>query len=128
MRAWNPCPSIPWWNFTRPRCGCDPACFKAALDWVAERFPPAEFPQVFEPGIGTGRIAIPLARRGYSVTGIDIAPDMLAVLQARVRQTALPIMWQEGDATRVPYADGSFDPRACLPSLLLHSRMATGRR
>lgn len=43
---------------------------------------------ILELGTGTGRIAIPLAERGFTVTGVDIAPTMLA--QAEARQAALP--------------------------------------
>lgn len=34
--------------------------------------------QVLELGAGTGRVAIELAKRGFTVTGLDIAPAMLA--------------------------------------------------
>jgi SAM-dependent methyltransferase len=34
-------------------------------------------------GIGTGRIAIPLSRRGVRVHGIDLSPDMVAELRAK---------------------------------------------
>ena len=34
-------------------------------------------------GIGTGRIAIPLRRRGVPVHGIDLSPEMVAELRAR---------------------------------------------
>lgn len=43
---------------------------------------------LLELGAGTGRIAIPLAERGLAVTGLDIAPSMLA--QAEARRAALP--------------------------------------
>lgn len=43
---------------------------------------------ILELGTGTGRIAIPLAERGFAVTGVDIAPSMLA--QAEARHAALP--------------------------------------
>lgn len=43
----------------------DVDCFDSALDFLTERFPPTLFNKLFEPGIGTGRIAIPLAERGY---------------------------------------------------------------
>jgi 16S rRNA A1518/A1519 N6-dimethyltransferase RsmA/KsgA/DIM1 with predicted DNA glycosylase/AP lyase activity len=36
-----------------------------------------------ELGIGTGRIAIPLSKRGVRVHGIDLLPDMVAQLQAK---------------------------------------------
>lgn len=43
-----------------------------------------------ELGIGTGRIAVPLYRRGVTVHGIDISPGMVAVLQDTVPATELP--------------------------------------
>ena len=53
---------------------------------------------VLEVGIGTGRMAVPLARCGVRVTGIDVSRPMLAVLRektprveaARARANALP--------------------------------------
>jgi len=39
---------------------------------------------VLEIACGTGRIAIPLARRGHRVTGIDVAPAMLDGLRRRL--------------------------------------------
>jgi SAM-dependent methyltransferase len=36
-----------------------------------------------ERGIGTGRIALPLSRRGVRVHGIDLSPDMVAELRAK---------------------------------------------
>ena len=44
---------------------------------------------------GTGRVAIPLAREGVRVVGIDTSPAMLA--EARKRGAGLPIEWLEGD-------------------------------
>jgi SAM-dependent methyltransferase len=38
---------------------------------------------VLELGVGTGRLALPLAARGVAVDGVDTSPDMLAVLAAR---------------------------------------------
>jgi SAM-dependent methyltransferase len=42
---------------------------------------------VLELGCGTGRIAVALAERGFAVTGVDIAPAMLA--QAAAKQAEL---------------------------------------
>jgi ubiquinone/menaquinone biosynthesis C-methylase UbiE len=36
---------------------------------------------------GTGRVAIPLARRGFEVTGVDISPEMLETFQHREPST-----------------------------------------
>jgi SAM-dependent methyltransferase len=50
---------------------------------------------VLELGCGTGRITIPLAQQGINITGLDIAPAMLA--QARRKAGDLPVQWLEGD-------------------------------
>jgi ubiquinone/menaquinone biosynthesis C-methylase UbiE len=89
----------------------DPSCFQAALHHLVERFPPHQFRSCFEPGIGTGRIAIPLAEAGYDVTGIDISPMMLAHLTMRLRQrsSVLPIRVARADVTHLPFADATFE-------------------
>src|SRR5436190_3737184 len=38
---------------------------------------------VLELGVGTGRIAVPLSRRGVRVHGIDVSPAMVAQLKAK---------------------------------------------
>ena len=40
--------------------------------------------------IGTGRIGVPLARRGVPVAGIDVSPAMIEVLHAAMPATELP--------------------------------------
>lgn len=44
--------------------------------------------EVLELGAGTGRVALALAERGFSVTGVEIAPAMLA--QAVARRSVTP--------------------------------------
>ena len=39
--------------------------------------------RALEFGIGTGRIALPLAARGIDVAGIELSPDMVAQLRAK---------------------------------------------
>jgi SAM-dependent methyltransferase len=50
---------------------------------------------VLEIACGTGRVAIPIARRGFAVTGLDVVPGMLE--RARSKAAGLPIHWVEGD-------------------------------
>ena len=38
---------------------------------------------VLDLGCGTGRVALHLARRGHEVVGLDVDPELIAVLQAR---------------------------------------------
>jgi SAM-dependent methyltransferase len=89
----------------------DEASFSAAMAYLVERFPPSAFPRLLEPGIGTGRIAIPLIERGYAVWGVDIAAGMLAVLQQRAVRAAPPVHLgvAQADVCQLPFRTGVFD-------------------
>ena len=41
---------------------------------------------LLELGVGTGRVAIPLAKAGFAVTGIDISEEMLVKARAKLDQ------------------------------------------
>jgi SAM-dependent methyltransferase len=56
---------------------------------------------------GAGQIAIPAARSGVRVTGVDIAANLIE--QARARAEGVDAQFDEGDAEALPYADASFD-------------------
>lgn len=65
--------------------------------------------RVLDIACGTGNTAIPLARAGCIVTGVDIAPNLLEQARARAASEGLTIAFDEGDAEALPYADASFD-------------------
>jgi len=71
----------------------------------AGRLGPAS--RVIEIGIGTGRIALPLAPRVGRYTGADLSAPMLGQL-ARKR-AGLAIDPVRADVARLPFADGRFD-------------------
>lgn len=58
-----------------------------------------------ELGIGTGRIAVPLYRRGIPVAGIDVSPGMLKVLHATVSPTEIPATVGSMDSADAPGRD-----------------------
>src|SRR5439155_5653329 len=58
----------------------DPAVVDPIVDFLVER---ARGGSALELGIGTGRIALPLARRGIHVHGIDLSEAMVARLRAK---------------------------------------------
>ena len=60
---------------------------------------------VLELGIGTGRLALPLAARGLAVQGIDASPAMVAKLRTKPGGEAIPVVM--GDFADVP-VDGRF--------------------
>ena len=80
----------------------DPAVVGATVDFLAEL---AGAGPALELGIGTGRIALPLAVRGVRVRGIDLSPDMVAQLRAKPGGDELPVTIGDFSTTKV---DGRF--------------------
>jgi len=58
---------------------------------------------------GTGNLTIPAARAGADVTGVDIAPNLVAQARARAAAESLTIALDVGDAEQLPYETGQFD-------------------
>ncbi|MEU4692346.1 methyltransferase domain-containing protein [Actinoplanes sp. NPDC023714] len=83
--------------------------FAGGREWLGAR----AVGRILDVGIGTGR-NLPHYPPGTTVTGIDLSPAMLAV--ARQRATR-PVELHEGDATRLPFPDASFDTVVCALAL-----------
>ncbi len=64
------------------------SCEEAALDTLAEL---AQGGRALELGIGTGRVALPLAARGIKVHGIDGSQAMVSRLRARPGGETIPV-------------------------------------
>ncbi len=65
--------------------------------------------EVLDVACGTGTLAIPAARKGALVTGVDIATNLLEQARARAASEGLKVEFREGDAERLPFADAQFD-------------------
>jgi ubiquinone biosynthesis O-methyltransferase len=65
--------------------------------------------RVLDVGCGDGAYSIEAAKRGAVVTGIDTSVEMLAAARRRAEEAGVRIAFVEGDARKVPFADGSFD-------------------
>lgn len=63
----------------------------------------------FEPGIGTGRIALPIVHRGYSYTGVDISEKMMDELRRKLQGVPNNLTLLQADATSLPFENDSFD-------------------
>jgi SAM-dependent methyltransferase len=64
---------------------------------------------VLDVACGTGNAALPAARRGARVTGLDFVPELLEQGRALAERDQLPVEWIEGDAEDLPFDDASFD-------------------
>lgn len=76
----------------------DPAVLDPAVELLAGLA--GEGP-VLEFGVGTGRVALPLARRGLGVAGIDLSPDMVAQLREKEGGDAIEVTVGDISTTRV---------------------------
>ena len=62
-----------------------------------------------EPGVGTGLNILPLVRRGYTVTGVDLSQAMLDQLRRKLRELPPNLRLMQADASKLPFPDASFD-------------------
>jgi ubiquinone/menaquinone biosynthesis C-methylase UbiE len=91
----------------------------AARDSEAEALAAAGFAEVEPPAeildvpTGLGRHAIPLARAGYRVTGVDRSPVQLNEARRRAGDAAWP-KWVQADFRELAFEDSSFDAVLCL--------------
>jgi SAM-dependent methyltransferase len=80
----------------------DPEVLGPAIDFLAEL---AGSGRALELGIGTGRIALPLAQRGVEVHGIDLSDAMVAKLRVKPGGEDVGVTIGDFATTKV---DGSF--------------------
>jgi SAM-dependent methyltransferase len=80
----------------------EPASVDPAVDFLAEI---AGDGRALELGIGTGRLALPLADRGVHICGIDLSKAMVAKLRAKPGGADIPVTIGDFATTTV---DGSF--------------------
>jgi ubiquinone/menaquinone biosynthesis C-methylase UbiE len=73
-------------------------------------------------GCGAGQIAIPAARAGVNVTGVDIATNSLEQARERAKAEGLTAQFDEGDAEQLPYPDASFDTVVSLVGAMFAPR------
>lgn len=79
-----------------------------ALDFLKQlAIPPGT--RMLDVACGAGQIAIPAARAGVRVTGVDIAANLIEQARARAQAENLDVRFDEGDAEALPYDDASFD-------------------
>ena len=80
----------------------DPAVLDPTVEFLADLVGKGA---ALELGIGTGRIALPLAQRGISVHGIDLSEAMVTRLRAKPGGEAIPVAIGDFATTKV---DGLF--------------------
>jgi len=95
--------------------------FKGAVehyvDWelLTGYLPQDRHAKILDAAGGTGRITLPLAKRGYSVTLCDISPAMLQVARQKLLSEGIleKVKIVECDVRKLRFADESFDFVLC---------------
>jgi SAM-dependent methyltransferase len=64
---------------------------------------------VLDVGCGAGQTALPMARKGSKVKGVDIASNLIADAKKRAQAEGLKVEFEEGDAEDLPADDASYD-------------------
>jgi SAM-dependent methyltransferase len=91
----------------------DPAVLDPVVDFLVER---ARNGAALELGIGTGRIALPLAQRGVRVHGIDLSEAMVARLRAKPGSEQIGV-------TMGDFASATVDGRFSIAYLVFNTIM-----
>jgi len=78
--------------------------------------------RVLDVATGTGNLAIPAARTGARVTGVDIAPNLVTQAKVRAAAEGLSIRFDVGDAEALSYADGEFDTAVSMFGAMFAAR------
>ncbi len=65
--------------------------------------------EVLDVACGAGNLALPAARSGAKVTGVDIAEYLVGQANANAAAEGLNVRFEVGDVEDLPFEDGSFD-------------------
>ena len=86
--------------------------FRTIAEGVAATLAPGA--RILEVAPGPGYFAIDLAKRGFSVTGVDISRTFVEIAEENARKAAVEVDFQVGNASALPFADGAFDLVVCM--------------
>jgi ubiquinone/menaquinone biosynthesis C-methylase UbiE len=92
------------------------------VDWELLRghLPQNRHARILDAAGGTGRITLPLAKMGYSVTLCDISPGMLNVARQKLLKAGVldKVEICECDVNKLRFADESFDFVLCWDGMI----------
>jgi ubiquinone/menaquinone biosynthesis C-methylase UbiE len=92
--------------------GRDLSRFKKTAQRLAERARPGS--EVLEVAPGPGYLAIELAKRGYTVSGLDISKSFVKMAQENAARAGVRVDVHHGNAAAMPFDDSSFDVVVCV--------------
>lgn len=86
---------------------------KNEVDFLLEELSLKEGAAILDVGCGTGRHSIELAKRSFTITGIDLSSGMLAQAKTAAKAANVNVEWIQSDATRFSLPS-KYDAAICL--------------
>ena len=83
--------------------------FAPIHELIVRRIDPNPAERWLDVATGTGGVALGAARAGAEVTGLDLAPALLAQARAKAEREGLQVDWKLGNAEALELPDVSFD-------------------
>jgi 2-polyprenyl-3-methyl-5-hydroxy-6-metoxy-1,4-benzoquinol methylase len=79
------------------------------LDRTAAALKLTEGSRLLDAGCGSGQYAIAFAERGYSVTAVDLAPEMIARARGHADEHDVAVEWRVGEVAQIADDDATYD-------------------
>jgi SAM-dependent methyltransferase len=83
------------------------------VNFLQEQFASQQGKRVLDIPCGAGRYAVPLAKLGYTVTGLDISSQFLTEAQRFAQERGVSVDWRLGDMRDVAF-EKEFDAALCF--------------
>ena len=75
---------------------------------IAEAIGPHQGRTWLDIGCGTGGVSVSAAASGATVTGVDLAPNLIATARERARESGMDIRYEVGDVEKLDFDEASF--------------------
>jgi SAM-dependent methyltransferase len=99
-----------------------------SIEHCVLRLNPQPGERILDLATGTGWTSRVVARRGATVTGVDIARDLVEVARRKAAAEGLPINYEVGDAEDLPFESGAFDAVVSTFGIMFASRPEAAAR
>ena len=92
--------------------GRDKRRFTDTARLLAERVRPGS--DVLDVAPGPGYLSVEMAKRGYTVTALDISKSFVRIARENAAKSGVVVDVRHGNASAMPLADASFDVVVCM--------------
>lgn len=83
------------------------------LEKIFQRYSKSKVKTILDGGCGTGGHAIPLAKRGYEVTGIDLSEEMISIAKEKASRIGTNVNFSTMDLRKLHF-NKKFDAFICM--------------